>query len=372
VSSVPFEDYSGLADSNEQAARRFELAKSIDPFPEIKPSLLNSADIYDYVRMTGMLYPFHKDKLKSGSYEVAIHGRCIWWDENGQYHERQLERQTQESFTLQANSIAFVQVEPLFRLPDYIALRFNLKITHVHRGILLGTGPLIDPGFEGRLLIPLHNLTTNEYSLECGEGLIWIEFTKTSRLPVAGGEAVNAHGLGRRGKYVPFPESKKNLPPKYYLAGASPHAPIRSSIPEVIRENAKAAQDAARASIESSKEAETARKRVDLILKIFSVAATIGLATAVYMTWDLLHTAWKTVSEVQQQLQLEAANDLSESKEAEQVLLKIQSIESRLAEEITAIRKELNNLNGDVSNLLERKKQSGRKTNASEPQTKLR
>jgi hypothetical protein len=265
-----------------------------------------------------------------------------------------------------------VQVEPLFRLPDYIALRFNLKITHVHRGILLGTGPLIDPGFEGRLLIPLHNLTTNEYSLECGEGLIWIEFTKTSRLPVAGGEAVNAHGLGRRGKYVPFPESKKNLPPKYYLAGASPHAPIRSSIPEVIRENAKAAQDAARASIESSKEAETARKRVDLILKIFSVAATIGLATAVYMTWDLLHTAWKTVSEVQQQLQLEAANDLSESKEAEQVLLKIQSIESRLAEEITAIRKELNNLNGDVSNLLERKKQSGRKTNASEPQTKLR
>ena len=53
-----------------------------------------------------------------------------------------------DEFTLEANSIAFVQVEPVFRLPDYIALRFNLKITHVHRGIL-----------------------------------IWIEFTKTSSLP---------------------------------------------------------------------------------------------------------------------------------------------------------------------------------------------
>lgn len=142
-----FEDYPNLASTDDEANRRFEIAKSVDPFPEIPPSPLNSADIYDYVRMTGMLCPFHPEKLKSASYEAAICGRCIWWNDKGGRQEVRLEKDGDE-FTLEANSIAFVQVEPVFRLPDYIALRFNLKITHVHRGIL-----------------------------------IWIEFTKTSSLP---------------------------------------------------------------------------------------------------------------------------------------------------------------------------------------------
>jgi hypothetical protein len=81
---------------------------------------------------------------------------------------------------LPANPITFVQVEPEFRLPNYIALRFNLRITHVHRGLLLGTGPLVDPGFRGKLLIPMHNLTASDYELATKEALIWIEFTKTT------------------------------------------------------------------------------------------------------------------------------------------------------------------------------------------------
>ena len=44
----------------------------------------------------------------------------------------------------------------------------------------MGTGPLVDPGFEGKLLIPLHSLTADDYEIEAGEGLIWVEFTKLS------------------------------------------------------------------------------------------------------------------------------------------------------------------------------------------------
>jgi hypothetical protein len=47
---------------------------------------------------------------------------------------------------------------------------------------LLGTGPLVDPGFHGKLLVPLHNLTSDEYTIRGDEGLIWMEFTKTSHL----------------------------------------------------------------------------------------------------------------------------------------------------------------------------------------------
>src|SRR5205809_514104 len=125
-----FADYPEIAQDDAEAEARFQGAQRVDPFPDIPPSLLNSADITDYVRVTGMIAPFHLDKLKSASYEAAIAGRCMWWDERREWKEVRLEKPG-DKFVLQANSISFVQVEPKFRLPDFIVLRFNLKIKHV-------------------------------------------------------------------------------------------------------------------------------------------------------------------------------------------------------------------------------------------------
>ena len=130
-----------------------------------------------YVKRTGLIYPFYDKDLKSASYTARIAGKCKFWDEEAkQFIEKDL-KSSGDKIILKPNSIAFVGIEPTFRLPDYIALRFNLKITHVYRGLLLGTGPLIDPGFVGKISIPLHNLTSNEYIFSFNESLIWIEFT---------------------------------------------------------------------------------------------------------------------------------------------------------------------------------------------------
>ena len=73
--------------------------------------------------------------------------------------------------------------EETLGLPYYMAVRVNLRIKHVHRGILLGTGPLIDPGYDQPILIPLHNLTDQDYFIGLDEGLIWVEFTKAYPAP---------------------------------------------------------------------------------------------------------------------------------------------------------------------------------------------
>ncbi|WGS19240.1 hypothetical protein [Bradyrhizobium sp. ISRA463] len=162
-------------DDAKARAIRFE---NIDPFPNVPRALLSSFEIADYARVTGMMWPFAEKQLKSASYEVFIGGEVIWWDGKGRRQTKIVKRGT--PLVLEANSIVFAQVEPIFRLPNYIAIRFNLRITHVHRGLLLGTGPLVDPGFHGKLLIPLHNLTSTDYAIDTNEALIWIEFTKTS------------------------------------------------------------------------------------------------------------------------------------------------------------------------------------------------
>jgi deoxycytidine triphosphate deaminase len=330
VSSPPFEDYSDFAKTDEEAARRFEMAKSIDPFPEIQPSLLNSADVHDYVRATGMIYPFNVKSLKSASYEAGIRGRCIWWDDSGKQCEVVLEDGKGEELTLNPNSITFVQVEPYFRLPDYIALRFNLKITHVHRGILLGTGPLVDPGFAGRLLIPLHNLTPNTYRFGRGEGLIWVEFTKTSELPTIGRGSKNELGSSRRGEYIHFPQKKWDIQPLDYLRKASPQSSVRSSIPEAV--------------LQSRNEAIKARQWAQWL----TIGGVVGLVVLAIATWTLIQETWRVAGEVRNQLMQEVGGEREQTSKIDELQKQLQSIDTRMTNKISTLQEQVDKMKDDV------------------------
>ncbi len=173
--------------SDASASKRYEKWKAKDPYPNIQPALLNSADIKAYVKKTGMIYPFYEEDLQGASYKVKIAGEILYWkyDDMSSHKEPPKKIVTElncgtDSFELGPNSIAFVALEPCFRIPEYLALRFNLKIQHIYKGLLLGTGPLVDPGFNGKLFIPLHNLTSNTYRFKYGDTLITMEFTKLS------------------------------------------------------------------------------------------------------------------------------------------------------------------------------------------------
>ena len=220
-----------LSFCDNEAKRRYEQFLSKDPYPEIEAALLNSADIFQYVAKTGMIYPFHPVKLQGASYEVDIRGTVIWWDEEKK--EEHIEQLTKpgDSFKLEPNSIAFVTLEPMFRIPDYLALRFNLKIVHVYKGLLLGTGPLVDPGFVGRLSIPLHNLTANTYTFHAGDGIIQMEFTKLSRNDIWLTKKGNASGLYKR-KWI-----RPGRTLKEYIVRAlegSGNTIVKSSIPNEV------------------------------------------------------------------------------------------------------------------------------------------
>ena len=173
--------------------------KNKDPFPNIAPALLNSADIADYVAHTGMIFPFNPSRLGPASYEMVLGGEYLYWGDNGKKYSCK-DIKDDDELVLRKNSITYVSVLETFRLPNYIALRFNLRVKHVHRGLLLGTGPLIDPGFHGNLMIPIHNLTNNEYYIKPGEDLISVEFTKVS--PNIAWQTTNEVTIETRGQYI--------------------------------------------------------------------------------------------------------------------------------------------------------------------------
>ncbi len=263
---------SRFAHTDEEAQERYNRFKHKDPFSSIHTALLNSADVEDYVSATGLIFPFDLQRMKPASYEVVLDGMIYCWDGNGNNCSKLIVNKG-DSFILEKNSIAFVSLNVKFRIPDYLALRFNLAITQVHRGLLLGTGPLVDPGFEGNLLIPLHNLTVNDYELKWGEVFICVEFTKLSTNKRWSGLG----SLNQNGVYVEFPKDKKNKDAKHYLGSAALSEKIRSSIPEAIKLSEESALKAAKSAEDAAKKARW--NFIGLLIGAIGVIVALAIGT---------------------------------------------------------------------------------------------
>lgn len=287
--STIYQDYPS---SDQEAENRYNAWKSKDPYPKVATALLNSADIKAYVKTTGMIYPFDEKELQGASYKVKIGGEVIYWEYDNhpakKKHAKKIKLNLEKSldgFDLAPNSIAFVALEPCFRIPEYMALRFNLKIKHIYKGLLLGTGPLVDPGFSGKLFIPLHNLTCNTYHFKYGDTLITMEFTKlsgTARWGNLGGESSHSEEY-----------KEENIPPQrdveIYLSNALNNDrldSVVSSIPDALYEGKKQVK-------QSQKEAATIRKwSVGT-----SIASLIAIAGLVFSTINLTMSGYNKVNE---------------------------------------------------------------------------
>jgi deoxycytidine triphosphate deaminase len=268
------------APSEDEARSRFSVWRAVDPYPRIEPALLNAADIADYVAAAGLIHPFDETKLKPASYPLALGGKILWWD-NKSRKERVVELDEGDKFELQPNSIAFVTLHPLLQLPDYLAVRFNLRIQNIYRGLLLGTGPLVDPGFVGHLSFPLHNLTTNSYPFRGAENVVWVEFTKLSRSEAFEGEISAAPA--RAGKFKSYSPPADRNDVEDYVAEAlrgvgSRH--VWSSISEALRDAHEAVRRATWVNVAGG---------VALVVLAVSVLAVV--ATLLWNEWNQPRTS---------------------------------------------------------------------------------
>jgi hypothetical protein len=301
--SAPF-DPRDFAETREEAEARFARYKSEDPLPDIAPALLNTADLLAYVGLTGMIWPFTADPanpgqtLKPASCAIAPGGLYMYWSEPAAQTDEPCivtgELTDREPLMLERNSIVYLTLAPEFRLPDYIAARFNLKIRDIYRGLLVGTGPLVDPGFTGHLSIPIHNLTSNRYQIVGGEPLVWMEFTKLS--PNERWDSRYTRPLGAPvTEYVPFPVEKIGRRDIHdYVRHANGGNPIRSSIPVLVgqtQQSALRAEQHARASADAT---ASLRRRFTQFGFVGLIAAVAAIAALVIGTLTVVQNAQNT------------------------------------------------------------------------------
>jgi deoxycytidine triphosphate deaminase len=333
---------SDYADNPIEADRRAAICRDTDPFPQIPAALLSSEHIKAYAKQTSMIHPVHeqRDRLKSASYEINPGGLFIYWDETGKKITQKIEEGV--IITLLENSIGFVQLESELRLPNYIAVRFNLRITHVHRGLLLGTGPLVDPGFHGKILIPLHNLTSEKYIIRADEGLIWMEFTKTSHQT-----RTQSSSWRWPSEFEGIEIRKSNQPPEYYFDRANKNRPIQSSIPRSIA-------DARNRALAAEGSSRSAQRTVQIFFGI-GVLAIIGTVIGLFQyfeagranaiaAYNLAAGIGTTASEAASDVK-RAQNDLNDIRD------QLSAEARRTAEQLQMLRAQLDAVKAEVQRL---------------------
>jgi deoxycytidine triphosphate deaminase len=145
-----------------------------DPWPELQ-GMLTSDHIRAYHEAVGrMIRPFDPDRLRPASYELTlsssclVEGRAVTLDDDSPV------------LSIPPNSIAYVSMQQVLFIPHYLVGRFDLAIEFIYKGLLLGTGPQVDPGFQGALSCPLHNISNEPIEIRLGHPFAKLDFAKTA------------------------------------------------------------------------------------------------------------------------------------------------------------------------------------------------
>lgn len=266
-----------------ESEKKYDQYRNKDPFPQIGDALLNSVDIVKYCMTVGVITPFNIKEVKGVTYTCHFSGKYFYWDGKANDLVRKTEADDPD-LILRPNSITYLEIDEMFRVPDYLIIRYNLQVNHVYKGLLLGTGPIVDPGFVGRLYIPLHNLTSNEYRVKKGAPLITLEFTKVGRnqegsiWPETGEDSLDFTSLRHQPEEIK-PEREFDFYLQKALIGKELFRKTRddicvgSSIPEKIQ----SAEESAKAAEESAKKSEKSFSSMKKFLYSVGVVGFIAL-----------------------------------------------------------------------------------------------
>lgn len=160
-----------------------------DPLPEsvhfwedldsAQKGMVSSDQIRAYVDELQLIHPFDEAQLKPASYDLTL-GPLYQF--NGR---NRVLTSANPVLEIPPNSIVFVAMGERLMLPHYLIGRFDLQIPLIYKGLLLGTGPQVDPGFRGVLSCPLHNISESSIFVQLGEQIAKIDFEKTGGWPAA-------------------------------------------------------------------------------------------------------------------------------------------------------------------------------------------
>jgi deoxycytidine triphosphate deaminase len=151
---------------------------TIPPEDDYEPGVLLSDRIILYVEATHLIEPedFAIEDLRPASYDLHV-------GDHYYVNDHRFDLRAKQKLSIPANGLVYIATRERFNIPYYLVARYSLRVTQVYRGLLIDNGLQIDPGYHGRIYIPVHNFTDEARVLTRDDPFLSVDFTKTTGLP---------------------------------------------------------------------------------------------------------------------------------------------------------------------------------------------
>jgi dCTP deaminase len=118
-----------------------------------------------------VIEPFNEDKIQGASYDLRVGPQGATTST-----KRIIDLEKMGFMTLEPGDFGVVTSLETLRLGPQYTARFGLRSKYARKGIIATTGPQIDPGYYGRLIVGLTNLTPKAVSLPYRSDFLSVEF----------------------------------------------------------------------------------------------------------------------------------------------------------------------------------------------------
>jgi dCTP deaminase len=136
--------------------------------------ILSDRQILETYRLGDILVdPFDEKQIQPASYDLRVGAQAATTTSKKVVNVRE-----SGYVTLEPGDFAVITTLEILRLgPQYVA-RFGLRSKFARKGLIATTGPQIDPGYHGRLIIGVTNLSPKQATLSYGDDFLSVEFHK--------------------------------------------------------------------------------------------------------------------------------------------------------------------------------------------------
>ena len=118
-----------------------------------------------------LISPFDEEQTEAATYDLRV------GEKGATTSTKKLVNIKESGFLLlQPGDFGVLTVLEELRLGPQYAARFGLRSKYARKGLIATTGPQIDPGYHGRLIVGITNLTPKRVSLPFKDDFVSVEF----------------------------------------------------------------------------------------------------------------------------------------------------------------------------------------------------
>lgn len=139
---------------------------------------LSKNDIEKRGEHEGLISPYCRSQTQACSYDMTFSGEYYYYDESDGNQVQIRRLGNSEKLYIPADAICYVLTEESVNMPDDLTASISLAFGLIKKGVMLAAQPPYDPGYRGKTVALLHNLSNDEVEISKGEHILNIVFNR--------------------------------------------------------------------------------------------------------------------------------------------------------------------------------------------------